>query len=127
MTPRSLLHSFIVTLGIVTATSVLAAAPAVVRIGVATQGYGDPPVFGGSPAATAQLQHRVEDALKPDGIKVEWLFFKGAGPAVNEALANRQIDFAYQGDLPAVLGRANGLKTKLLIESNVRTGVLWNT
>ena len=87
MTPRSLLHSFIVTLGIVTATSVLAAAPAVVRIGVATQGYGDPPVFGGSPAATAQLQHRVEDALKPDGIKVEWLFFKGAGPAVNEALA----------------------------------------
>ncbi|KLU26927.1 nitrate ABC transporter substrate-binding protein [Caballeronia mineralivorans PML1(12)] len=123
MTPRSLLHSFIVTLGIVTATSVLAAAPAVVRIGVATQGYGDPPVFGGSPAATAQLQHRVEDTLKPDGIKVEWLFFKGAGPAVNEALANRQIDFAYQGDLPAVLGRANGLKTKLLIESNVRTGV----
>ncbi|SAL73561.1 nitrate ABC transporter substrate-binding protein [Caballeronia udeis] len=123
MTPRSLFHSLIVSLGVLAATSVLAAAPAVVRIGVATQGYGDPPVFGGSPAATAQLQHRVEDALKPDGVKVEWLFFKGAGPAVNEALANRQIDFAYQGDLPAVLGRANGLKTKLLLESGVRTGV----
>ena len=123
MTPRSLLHSLVVTLSIVAATSVLAAAPAVVRIGVATQGYGDPPVFGGSPAATAQLQHLTEDALKPDGVKVEWLFFKGAGPAVNEALANRQIDFAYQGDLPAVLGRANGLKTKLLLESGVRTGV----
>src|SRR5471032_2155229 len=110
MTPRSLLHSLIVTLGVLAATSVLAAAPAVVRIGVATQGYGDPPVFGGSPAATAQLQHLAEDALKPDGVKVEWIFFKGAGPAVNEALANRQIDFAFQGDLPAVLGRANGLK-----------------
>ncbi|MCI1045388.1 ABC transporter substrate-binding protein [Caballeronia zhejiangensis] len=100
-----------------------AADPAVVRIGVAQQGTGDPPVFGGSPAATALLQHRVEDALQPEHIKVEWIFFKGAGPAVNEALANKQLDFAYQGDLPSVLGRANGLKTHLLLASNVRTGV----
>ncbi|WP_250468608.1 ABC transporter substrate-binding protein [Caballeronia sp. GAFFF2] len=100
-----------------------AAAPETVRIGVAQQGAGDPPTFGGSPAATAQLQHRVEDALQGDHIKVEWIFFKGAGPAVNEALANKQIDFAYQGDLPAVLGPANGLKTHLLLESNVRAGV----
>jgi sulfonate transport system substrate-binding protein len=123
MTTRSFFHHLFAALAMVAATSVLAAAPAVVRIGVATQGYGDPPVFGGSSAATAQLQHRVEDALAPDNVKVQWLFFKGAGPAVNEALANRQIDFAYQGDLPAVLGRANGLKTKLLIETSVRTGV----
>jgi sulfonate transport system substrate-binding protein len=100
-----------------------AADPAVVRIGVAQQGSGDPPTFGGSPAATAQLQHRVEDALRPAQLKVEWIFFKGAGPAVNEALANKQIDFAYQGDLPAVIGRANGLKTHLLVASNVRAGV----
>jgi sulfonate transport system substrate-binding protein len=104
-------------------THVHAAAPEVVRIGVAQQGSGDPPTFGGSPAATAQLQHRVEDALQPEHIKVEWIFFKGAGPAVNEALANKQIDFAYQGDLPSVLGRANGLKTHLLLASNVRAGV----
>src|ERR1700744_701398 len=58
--------------------------PAVVRIGVAQQGAGDPPTFGGSPAATAQLQHRVEDALRPAQLKGEWIFFKGAGPAVNE-------------------------------------------
>jgi sulfonate transport system substrate-binding protein len=104
-------------------THAQAAEPSVVRIGVAQQGNGDPPTFGGSPAATAQLQHRVEDALQPDRIKVEWVFFKGAGPAVNEALANKQIDFAYQGDLPSVLGRANGLKTHLLLASNVRAGV----
>jgi hypothetical protein len=30
--------------------------PAVIRIGVAQQGNGDPPTFGGSPAATVQLQ-----------------------------------------------------------------------
>ena len=51
------------------------------------------------------------------------MFFKGAGPAVNEALSNKQIDFAYQGDLPQVVGRANGLKTKLLVASGVRNNL----
>lgn len=36
-------------------------------------------------------------------------FFKGAGPVVNEALANGQVDFAYLGDLAAIIGKANGL------------------
>ncbi|SAK95649.1 nitrate ABC transporter substrate-binding protein [Caballeronia arationis] len=120
---RLLLKTLTMTLGVIASATAFAAGPDVVKIGVAQQGTGDPPVFGGSPAATAQLQHRVEDALKTDGTKVEWIFFKGAGPAVNEALANKQIDFAYQGDLPAVLGRANGLKTHLLVASNVRAGV----
>jgi sulfonate transport system substrate-binding protein len=97
--------------------------PAVIRIGVAQQGNGDPPTFGGSPAATVQLQQSLEKEFAADGIKVEWLFFKGAGPAVNEAIANNSLDFAYQGDLPAVLGRANGLKTRLLLASGVRSGV----
>lgn len=120
---RLLLKKLTITFGIFASATAFAAAPEVVKIGVAQQGTGDPPVFGGSPAATALLQHRVEDAFKADGTKVEWIFFKGAGPAVNEALANKQIDFAYQGDLPSVLGRANGLKTRLLLASNVRAGV----
>jgi len=97
--------------------------PAVIRIGVAQQGNGDPPTFGGSPAATVQLQQSLEKEFAADGIKVEWLFFKGAGPAVNEAIANNALDFAYQGDLPSVLGRANGLKTRLLLASGVRVGI----
>jgi hypothetical protein len=36
--------------------------------------------------------------------------FKGAGPAVNEGFANDQLDFAYQGDLPSLIGRAPYLK-----------------
>jgi sulfonate transport system substrate-binding protein len=123
MTSGFLFRALVATLSAFVLTHAQAAEPPVVRIGVAQQGMGDPPTFGGSPAATAQLQHRVEDALQPEHIKVEWIFFKGAGPAVNEALANKQIDFAYQGDLPSVLGRANGLKTHLLLASNVRTGV----
>ncbi|HZZ13424.1 MAG TPA: ABC transporter substrate-binding protein [Paraburkholderia sp.] len=97
--------------------------PTVIRIGVAQQGTGDPPTFGGSPAATVQIQQSLEKEFAADGIKVEWLFFKGAGPAVNEAIANNALDFAFQGDLPAVLARANGLKTHLLLASGVRTGI----
>ncbi|QGZ64420.1 ABC transporter substrate-binding protein [Paraburkholderia acidisoli] len=97
--------------------------PTVIRIGVAQQGAGDPPTFGGSPAATVQGQQWLEKEFAADGIKVEWLFFKGAGPAVNEAIADNALDFAFQGDLPAVLARANGLKTHILLESGVRSGV----
>jgi sulfonate transport system substrate-binding protein len=97
--------------------------PAVIRIGVAQQGNGDPPTFGGSPAATVQLQQLLEKDFAKDGIKVEWLFFKGAGPAVNEAIADKSLDFAFQGDLPAVLARANGLKTHLLLAAGVRSGI----
>jgi sulfonate transport system substrate-binding protein len=97
-----------------------AAQPAVVRIGVATAGGGDPITWGGSPGSVARANNWLEQAFAPLGIKVEWLFFKGAGPAVNEALSNKQIDFAYQGDLPAAVGRANGLDTKILLVSGAR-------
>jgi sulfonate transport system substrate-binding protein len=65
----------------------------------------------------------LEEEFKGSGIQVEWLFFKGAGPAVNEALSNRQIDFAYQGDLPSIVGRSNGLKTKILLVSGQRNNL----
>lgn len=95
----------------------------VVRIGVATAGGGDPITWGGSPGGVVRANNALEEAFKADGVKVEWLFFKGAGPAVNEALSNKQIDFAYQGDLPQVVGRANGLKTKLLLVSGARNNL----
>lgn len=56
----------------------------------------------------------LEKEFEKDGIKVRWDFFKGAGPAINEALANGQEDFAYLGDLPAIVGKAGGLDTRLL-------------
>lgn len=95
----------------------------VIRVGVATAGGGDPITWGGSPGGVVRANQWLEDAFKADGVKVEWLFFKGAGPAVNEALSNKQIDFAYQGDLPQVVGRANGLKTKLLVVSGARNNL----
>lgn len=59
-------------------------------------------------------QQLLEQAFAADGIKVQWNFFKGAGPAINEALANGQVDFAYLGDLAAIIGKANGLDTRVL-------------
>jgi sulfonate transport system substrate-binding protein len=99
------------------------AAPDTIRIGVATAGGGDPVTWGGSPGGVARANNWLEDEFKASGVKVEWLFFKGAGPAVNEALSNKQIDFAYQGDLPAIVGRSNGLKTKLLVVSGARNNL----
>jgi sulfonate transport system substrate-binding protein len=99
------------------------AAPEVVRIGVATAGGGEPVTWGGSPGGVARVNNWLEEEFKASGVKVEWLFFKGAGPAVNEALSNKQIDFAYQGDLPSIVGRSNGLKTKLLVVSGARNNL----
>ena len=99
------------------------AAPDTIRIGVATAGGGDPVTWGGSPGGVACANNWLEEEFKASGIKVEWLFFKGAGPAVNEALSNKQIDFAYQGDLPSIVGRSNGLKTKVLLVSGARNNL----
>lgn len=99
------------------------ASPEVIRIGVATAGGGEPVTWGGSPGGVARVNNWLEEEFKASGVKVEWLFFKGAGPAVNEALSNKQIDFAYQGDLPSIVGRSNGLKTKLLVVSGARNNL----
>ncbi|WP_437881440.1 ABC transporter substrate-binding protein [Pseudomonas sp. LRF_L74] len=69
---------------------------------------------GGGVVDVLRDQQILEKAFAADGIKVEWVFFKGAGPAVNEALANGQVDLAYLGDLAAIIGKANGLDTRLL-------------
>jgi len=96
------------------------AAPSVkaIRIGVATVGVGGKPVAGGTAFNTAQIKGVIDEEFKKDGIRVEWSFFKGAGPAVNEALANDQLDFAWQGDLPAIVARAGGIKTKLILATD---------
>jgi len=97
--------------------------PEVIRFGMAAAPVGDPPVSSGNAAALAHWKGTLEEEFKRDNIRVEWYFFKGAGPAVNEALANQQLDFAAQGDVPAVVARANGLKTRLLLASGARNNL----
>ncbi|WP_312081030.1 ABC transporter substrate-binding protein [Acinetobacter schindleri] len=94
--------------------NVVAANPKEIRISVSSAGEGGRPKVGGGFIASAHARGVLEKEFKKDGIKVTWLFFPGAGPATNEALANGKVDFASQGDLPSIVGRASGLKTKLL-------------
>jgi len=97
--------------------------PRVIRFGVAQPALGTPPAIGGSSVAIAHAKGWVDEAFAGDGIRIEWSFFKGAGPAVNEALSNGQLDFAFQGDLPSIVARAAGLKTRLVAATGVRANI----
>jgi sulfonate transport system substrate-binding protein len=91
--------------------------PAVIRIGVAGVGVGNRPNSGGASVSIVHSCKLLEKEFNGTGIEIQWLFYKGAGPAVNEAIADGQLDFALQGDLPAIVARAGGLQTKLLVAS----------
>jgi sulfonate transport system substrate-binding protein len=90
-------------------------APTVIRFGVSNAGVGNPPRVATSWLSLAQHRRYLEEELKADGIKVEWIFFKGQGPAVNEALTNDQLDVSTLGDLPSIVGRSVGIKARLVM------------
>jgi sulfonate transport system substrate-binding protein len=95
-----------------------------VRFGFAQVGVGNRQFGSGNSAAIAHAQGLVEAEFKDNpGVRIDWSFFKGAGPAVNEALANDQLDFALHGDLPSIVGRSNGLRTKIVAANGVRANI----
>lgn len=99
--------------------------PTVIRIGVPGVGFdGSSPRTTGT-TGTVAGKGLLEKEFAADGIEVQWTFFKGAGPALNESLANGLLDFAAGlGDLPAVIHRASGLKTQILLATG-RLGVYY--
>lgn len=88
--------------------------PTVIRVATPGVGIGNRPVVGGSVWAVVHLKGLLEEEFKPDGIRIEWNFLRGAGPAVNELYANGLVDFASYGDLPSIVGHASGLDTRVL-------------
>jgi sulfonate transport system substrate-binding protein len=94
--------------------------PAVIRIAYPGVGVGNRPFVGGSSTAVLHLRGMLEEEFRADGIKVEWTFLRGAGPATNELYANGLADFSLLGDLPSIVGRASGLKTRLLGATYIR-------
>ncbi|HSM94202.1 MAG TPA: ABC transporter substrate-binding protein [Anaeromyxobacteraceae bacterium] len=89
--------------------------PEAIRIGVAQVGTGGRPVSGWSFTSIVADNGSLEEEFKADGIPVKWTYFSGAGPAVNEALANGQLDFAFEGDLPSLVAKGGGLPTRLIV------------
>ena len=88
--------------------------PKVIRIATPEQGSQGKSFSGAVPVSLVYAQKSLEAEFAKDGIAIEWKFFKGAGPAINEALATGQLDVVYLGDLAGVIGRASGLKTRLV-------------
>jgi len=57
----------------------------------------------------------LQSEFSPDHVKIEWDLVPSGGPGLNEALASRAVDFVYYGDLPAIIGKAEGINTKLVL------------
>ncbi len=91
--------------------------PPVIRLGGVGYGYGKQ--FGQNAIAIAQAQGLIEKELK--GVRVEYHYYDHTGPAINEALAAGQLDFAAYGELPQIIGKANGLATRVIANGGVST------
>ena len=98
----------------------VAALPHVIRFGISNAPVGNPPRSISGWTEVAQQQQVLENEFRRDGIKIEWVFFKAQGPAVNEAMSNNQLDFTSLGDLPAIIGRSVGLDTRLIMVTTDR-------
>jgi len=88
------------------------APPPVIRLAGQGNAAGTP--YGSAVIGVLRARHYLEDEFKADGVKIEWQFPRGTGPAINEGLASGQIDFANYGGLPNIVGRGAGLQTKIL-------------
>jgi len=65
----------------------------------------------------------LQEKLKKMGIeKYEFHAFPN-GPPLNEAIAAGEIDLGILGDTPAIVGKSNGLKTKLISQAAINSNV----
>jgi sulfonate transport system substrate-binding protein len=120
--PRRILQFFLLLASLVLVADVARAdRPTVIRMAVPGTGIDNRPIIGGSTIADVGLRGMLEQEFKNDGIRVQWTYLPGAGPAVNELFANGLADFgAGLGDLPAIIGKAGGLKTRFLAAAGIR-------
>jgi len=97
--------------------------PSVIRIGVAAEGVGGRPYSYRMSLDVARAQGLLEKEFAPSGTKIEWHYFRAAGPAVSEALASHQVDFVFHGDLPSIIVRSTGIKTRYLMPLYARSNI----
>lgn len=96
----------------------------IIRVGYPGVGIGGRPYIAGTVSATLHGKHILEDEFEREGVTVSWSLNKAAGPAINELLSAHQLEFAYLGDLPAIVGRSIGLDTKMILAGG-RAGNLY--
>jgi len=98
-------------------------APPVIRIGVAAEGLGGRQYSYRLSLDVVRAQALLEKEFAPSGTRIEWHYFKAAGPAVSEALAGHQVDFVFHGDLPSVIVRSTGVRTRYLLPLYARSNI----
>lgn len=92
-----------------------AGATTVIRIGAGYQSTGtNPPSAGISQATFTDGRKLLEQEFSKDDVKIEWKYYHGGGAVINQALADKELDFAFLGDFAAIYGEANGNNTRLL-------------
>lgn len=80
--------------------------PAVVRIGSLSMG------IDYAPYLYAKEKGWFENALKDDGVTVEYTTFQSL-PPVNESFASGRIDVVFEAEIPAIVGRAAGADLRI--------------
>jgi sulfonate transport system substrate-binding protein len=96
--------------------------PTVIRIGAVGNAFGKP--FASGLMEVLHSQKLLEKEFEKDDIPVEWTFFVGTGPAINEALAAGKIDVGSYGDICGVIGKANGIQITALAGSGRGSNIL---
>lgn len=104
--------AFITTYLVPTTATAAEKPPAVIHLAGQGNAAGTP--YGSAVIGVLRAKGYLEEEFKADGVKIEWQFPRGTGPAINEGLASGQIDFANYGGLPNIVGRGAGLPTKVL-------------
>ena len=92
-------------------------APDVIRLGGVGSGFGRP--YGTAIFGIAQARHSIEDQFAGQPTRIEFQYFAGTGPEINEALATDHLDFAQYGSLPAIIAHANGLATHIVMSGGL--------
>lgn len=118
---KFLLSSVLATLSLapISTLSAAEAKPTVIRFSTPYVGTGNRPVGYSNYYSTTQTLGLLEKEFQKDGIKIQWNNFKGAGPAINESFANGLVDVTWLGDLPALIGKASRLDTRLIAFAGV--------
>jgi len=72
---------------------------------------------GGNQSSVLETQGTLAAELQKRGIQLEWIPIPSAlgGPGFNEALASDKADFASYADFPALIAKAGGIDTKLIV------------
>lgn len=92
-----------------------AKAETVIRFGYPGVGADQRPYSHSDATTYARARGLIEKEFENDkDVRIDWTFFRGAGPALNEAVASGQLDFFLLGDLPAIVGRTRGLKHRFI-------------